>query len=148
MEEMKAWNSLGEQHQEKVRAEAQKLLRWMIGLSDQVNAWDLVVEGRRVRGLAEESNQHLLDGIDATTMRSLSGLQRAGISRPLVPLYVAVWELAMEIEQGEIEPQQELAITLAMVRVQGTARLVHEYNQAPGDAILGAELKRRGLIRR
>lgn len=148
MDEMKTWMALSDPHQERVIQEAQKLLRWCVSWADQVRPWRHFLEGLRVRGAVEESNEHLVDRLDATVMRTLSGLKQAGVPRPLVPLYVAIWQSAMAIEDSELERQHELAVVLAMIRVQSTARLVYRYNLKPGDKILAAELKRRGLIRR
>jgi len=147
MREMVTWKALNDHQRQRATEEAQKLLRWCASWADQVRPWGHVVEGQCVRGLVEEENRHLTDRLDATVVRVLSGLKK-DIARPLVPLYVAVWTAAMEIEAGEIPPQVELAIVLAMVRVQSTARFVHLYNKSPGDKTLAAEMKRRGLIRR
>jgi hypothetical protein len=148
MDEMKIWAALSEQHRERVTKEAEKLLRWSITWSGEVREWGHFLEGSRVRGAVEEENRHLVERIDANMMRILSGLKQAGVPRPMVPLYVAIWKLAMEIEAAEIQQKHELAVVLTMIRVQSTARLIHQYNLSPGNKTLGAELRYRGILKR
>jgi hypothetical protein len=142
--EMAIWDALPEAAQAQVMESGRRLVSWAQRLSSHVYpppANRLV--GARVVCRIELANEHVLDRFDKSILRQLDALQGKGIRLPLLPLYVATWKQAME---GEMSEEEERAVLLLMMRVQGTAQLAINMKADPGNQETVREMRQRGLL--
>lgn len=146
MDEMNRWSLLSKTDQKNLLDRADSILKWGMRLSSQVKESEStrVFNNRLASGLSA-SNVHLLDRIDKVILKNLDILKGEGIDRPLIPLYVAVWSRSMLL--ADINLQQELAVTLVMLRIQETALLSSFFKNHQDDSSLRFILVQRGIIK-
>jgi len=142
--EMAVWDTLSEAAQARVLESGRRLVSWAKRVASQVYPAprNRVADGCVVCRI-ELANEHVLDRYDKAILRQLDALQGDGIQRPLLPLYVATWKRAME---GEMSDDEEVAVLLLMLRVQGTAQVAINMKADPGNQETVRELRQRGLL--
>jgi hypothetical protein len=141
---MKVWDALPEKGQELALESGRRLISWAkrVGSQAYPPVPSKVMNGRVVCRI-ELANEHILGRFDKSILRQLDKLKSGGIERPLLPLYVATWKRAME---GEMSAEEEVAVLLLMMRVQGTAQLAINMTADPGNQEFARELRQRGLL--
>lgn len=145
MREMAVWDGLSDAHRERALESGRRLVGWARRLGSQVYPPPRPrADRRRLHCRIEASNEGLLGRLDKTIMRQLDAMRDDGVARPLLPLYVATWKKAME---GEMAHDEETAVLLLMMRIQGTAQLAVNLNANPSDQETWREMQQRGLLK-
>lgn len=144
--EITVWEKLSDEQRSASVEEAKGLILgtkdWAIGLHGPA---DKPVELSEI-ARQEISNPEYVAYLDESIFAALMRLKSTN-QRPLVPLYVALWTMALELPREEVTPAQALAIAMLMRRIQDTAIYVHEFNQDTKNWRLQNELRGRGFLR-
>jgi hypothetical protein len=145
LSEMQMWREMPDDQKDVVLTTAKKLIIGTKGWAGKLIDPEDTPRELSVFAREDRANGKYLRHLDEQVLVALHHLKK-DVQRPLTPLYVAVWMMAMELPKEELTQARERAVTMLMRRVLLTALCVHEFNKDTGNWHLQQELKERGFF--